>query len=150
MDERRMKRMSLKQFGDIVAHVMETLPAAFQPHLDNVVVDVEEEPDLRTLRRAGFSKAEIAEGQSLLGFFDPLELPSNWAGDVVDAGAVLHRLVIYKRPLEEEYPERKRFLIEIRKTVVHELAHHFGWTDAELERFDDNPDPFKDDFNDLL
>ncbi len=68
---------------------------------------------------------------------------------MVDAGAVLHRLVIYKRPLEEEYPERKRFLIEIRKTVVHELAHHFGWTDADLERFDDNPDPFKDDFNDL-
>ncbi len=145
-----MKRMSLKQFGRIVARVMETLPAAFKPHLDNVVVDVEEEPDLRTLRRAGFSEEEIAEGETLLGWFDPLELPSHWAGDVVDAGAILHRLVIYKRPLEEEFPERRRFLTEIRKTVIHELAHHFGWTDADLERFDDNPDPFQDDLNDLL
>ena len=139
-----MKRMSLKKFGRIVARVMETLPEPIKQHLDNVVVDVEEEPDLRTLRRAGFTEEEIAEGESLLGWFDPLELPSNWASDAVDAGEVLHRLVIYKRPLEEEYPERRRFLIEVRKTVIHELAHHFGWTDADLERFDDNPDPFGD------
>jgi predicted Zn-dependent protease with MMP-like domain len=140
-----MKRMSLKRFGQIVARVMETLPEAFKDHLDNVVVDVEEEPDLKTLRRAGFTEEEIADGESLLGWFDPLELPSGWSGDVVDTGDMLHRLVIYKRPLEEEYPERKRLLIEIRKTVIHELAHHFGWTDADLEKFDDNPDPFGDE-----
>ncbi len=68
--------------------------------------------------RAGFTEEEIAEGETLLGWFDPLELPSNWSGDVVDAGAMLHRLVVYKRPLEEEYPERKRFLTEIRKTTT--------------------------------
>jgi predicted Zn-dependent protease with MMP-like domain len=28
--------------------------------------------------------------------------------------------------------------------VIHELAHHFGWTDRDLERFDDNPDPIQD------
>jgi predicted Zn-dependent protease with MMP-like domain len=145
-----MKSMTLKKFGQIVARVMETLPEAFKEHLDNVVVDVEEEPDLRTLRRAGFTEEEIAEGETLLGWFDPLELPSGWAGDAVDTQEMLHRLVIYKRPLEEEFPNRKQFLIEIRKTVIHELAHHFGWTDADLEKFDDTPDPFRDDLNDLL
>jgi predicted Zn-dependent protease with MMP-like domain len=30
----------------------------------------------------------------------------------------------------------------VRKTVIHELAHHFGYTDADLEKFDDNPNPF--------
>ena len=34
--------------------------------------------------------------------------------------------------------------------MIHELAHHFGWTDAELEKFDDNPDPFAGDFNDKV
>jgi predicted Zn-dependent protease with MMP-like domain len=58
---------------------------------------------------------------------------------------MLHRLVIFKRPLEEEFPDRRQLMIEIRKTVIHELAHHFGWTDRDLERFDDNPDPFGDD-----
>jgi predicted Zn-dependent protease with MMP-like domain len=145
-----MRRMTLKQFGRIVARVMETLPEPIKAHLDNVVVDVEEEPDHRTLHRAGFTEEEIAEGETLLGWFDPLELPTAWSGDAVNVHDMLHRLVIYKRPLEEAFPERRRFLTEVRKTVIHELAHHFGWTDADLEKFDDNPDPFGDGFGDAL
>ncbi|MFO0929964.1 MAG: metallopeptidase family protein [Gemmataceae bacterium] len=141
-----MKRMTLRQFGRIVARVMETLPDEFLPYLDNVVVDVEREPDERTLRKAGLTDEEIADGETLYGLFDPLELPSGYAGDAIDAGAVLHRLVIFKRPLEDDFPERRELLIEIRKTVIHELAHHFGWSDRDLERFDDNPDPFGDGF----
>jgi predicted Zn-dependent protease with MMP-like domain len=140
----RMKRLSMRAFGQIVRRVMETLPEEFRPHLDNVVVDVEDEPDYQTLKRAGLSDEEIEAGESLFGFFDPLELPSMWGGAAVDAGSMLHRLVIFKRPLEEEFPDRKSLLIEIRKTVIHELAHHFGLSDRDLERFDDNPDPFRD------
>jgi predicted Zn-dependent protease with MMP-like domain len=140
--ERNMKRMSLKKFCRVVARVMETLPAEFVPYLDNVVVDVEEEPDEATLRKAGLTDEEIEAGESLFGLFDPLELPSLYAGDAVDTQDMLHRLIIFKRPLEEEFPDRQQLLIEIRKTVIHELAHHFGFTDRDLERFDDNPDPF--------
>ncbi len=139
-----MKRMSLPRFGRIVARVMETLPDVFHPYLDNVVVDVEEEPDENTLRRAGFTDEEIADGESLFGLFDPLELPSFWSGDAVDTNDMLHRLVIFKRPLEEEFTNRRELMIEIRKTVIHELAHHFHWTDRDLEKFDDNPNPFGD------
>jgi len=136
--------MSLRSFGRIVAEVMNNLPPEFYPHLDNVVVDVEEEPDLKTLRRAGLTEEEIAEGETLFGLFDPLDLPTLYSGDVVDAGDILHRLVIFKIPLEEEFPDPKQLRIEIRKTVIHELAHHFGYTDRDLERFDDNPDPFQE------
>jgi predicted Zn-dependent protease with MMP-like domain len=139
-----MKRLSLRRFGQIVARVMETLPDEFRPYLDNVVVDVEEEPDEKTLRRAGFTEEEIAAGDTLFGLFDPLELPTPYSGDVVDVGDMLHRLVIFKKPLEDEFPDRRQLLIEIRKTVIHELAHHFGWTDRDLEKFDDNPNPFGD------
>jgi predicted Zn-dependent protease with MMP-like domain len=127
--------MSLRHFGRIVARVMESLPEVFRPHLDNVVVDVEEEPDERTLRRAGFTDEEVAAGETLFGLFDPLELPTGYSGDAVDAGSMLHRLVIFKRPLEEEFPDRAELLDEIRKTVIHELAHHFGYTDRDLERW---------------
>jgi predicted Zn-dependent protease with MMP-like domain len=130
-----MKRMSLRQFGQIVARVMETLPAEFKPYLDNVVVDVEDEPDERTLRKAGFTEEEIAAGDTLFGLFDPLELPAPYSGDAVDTSAMLHRLVIFKRPLEDEFPDCEKLLDEIRKTVIHELAHHFGYTDRDLERW---------------
>jgi predicted Zn-dependent protease with MMP-like domain len=132
-----MKRMSMKKFGRIVAGVMETLPEIFRPHLANVVVDVEEEPDEETLRKAGLTDEEIAEGETLFGLFDPLELPSVWSGDAVDTQEMLHRLVIFKGPLEEEFTDPEELRDEIRKTVIHELAHHFGYTDRDLEKWTD-------------
>jgi predicted Zn-dependent protease with MMP-like domain len=139
--------MTRREFKHLVARVMETLPKEFAPFLDNVVVEVADEPDDDLLLRAGLTEEEIEEGESLLGFFDPLELPSAWAGDIVDTHDMLHRLWIFKRPHEEEYPDPKRLRTEVRKTVIHELAHHFGYTDRDLERFDDNPDPFGDDWD---
>lgn len=138
-----MKRMSLKQFGRIVARVMETLPAEFQPHLDNVIVDVQDEPDFELLRQMDFSDEEIAEGESLYGLFAPLELPSSWGIEAVASHDLPHRLIIFKNPHEEDFTDRRQLMTEIRKTVIHELAHHFGYTDKDLEKFDDNPDPFK-------
>jgi predicted Zn-dependent protease with MMP-like domain len=132
-----MKRMSLERFGRIVVRVLETLPEEFKPYLDNVVVDVEEEPDTDTLRRMGYTEEEIAAGESLYGLFAPLDLPSAWGGDVVDVRDLPHRIIIYKRPLEDDFPDRRELMDEIRKTVIHELAHHFGYSDRDLERWTD-------------
>jgi predicted Zn-dependent protease with MMP-like domain len=138
-----MKRMGMKKFGRIVAHVMETLPEAFREHLDNVVVDVEREPSIEEMLSAGLTEEEIEDGETIYGLFEPMDMPA-WAGDFVDLDSVMQRLIIYKRPLEDDFPEPRQFLTEVRKTVIHELAHHFGWTDRDLERFDDTPDPFRD------
>ena len=134
-----MRRMSLRKFGRIVAGVMETLPEAIARHLDNVVVDVEEGPDEATLRQMGFTDEEIAAGESLYGLFVPMDVRMP---DEVDELDRPHRILIYKRPLEEDFPDPRQLRVEIRKTVIHEVAHHFGLTDRDLERFDDTPDPF--------
>lgn len=134
----------MKEFGQLVARVMETLPEEFQPYLDNVVVEVAREPDRDLLLRSGLTEAEIEDGETLLGLFDPLELPSNWSSDAVDTHDMLHRLWIFRDPHEDEFPDPRQMRIEVRKTVIHELAHHFGYTDRDLERFDDTPDPFGD------
>jgi predicted Zn-dependent protease with MMP-like domain len=130
--------MSLRKFGEIVRHVMETLPEEIKDQLHNIAVDVEEEPDRRTLRQAGFTDEEIAAGDSLFGLFiEGCTMPS--AGDHFDQP---HRILIFKNPLEEEFRDPRRLQIEIRKTVIHELAHCFGWTERDLERFDSKEDPF--------
>ena len=74
----------MKEFKQLVRRVMETLPDEFRPFLDNVVVEVEEWPDDDLLRRAGFTEEEIEDGERLLGFFDPFELPTAVVGDTVD------------------------------------------------------------------
>jgi predicted Zn-dependent protease with MMP-like domain len=127
-----MKRLSLDQFGRIVARVMETLPEEIKQHLDNVAVDVEEEPDEETLRRVGFTEEEIAEGETLYGVFEPLDVA---AGDALAVADLPHRICVYKRPLEEDFPDRRELMDQIRKTVIHEVAHHFGYSDRDLERW---------------
>ena len=134
--------MKRSEFRRLVAQVMETLPKELEPFLTNVVVEVEDEPDDELLRRAGFTDEEIEDGESLLGFFDPLELPTAWAGDVIDTQDMLHRLWIFRIPHMEEFPDLARQRIEVRKTVIHELAHHFGFSDRDLEKFDNTPDPW--------
>jgi len=149
-----MKRMSLRRFGRIVARVMETLPEELRQHLHNVVVDVQSEPDEAMLRRSGYTEGEIQEGVALFGQFAPLgsaaELPPEDDDDppvefTFDYLDQPHRLIIYKGPHEREFADRREFLTEVRKTVVHEVAHHFGFSEKDLERFDANPAPFADD-----
>jgi predicted Zn-dependent protease with MMP-like domain len=135
-----MKPMSLRKFGDIVSSVMESLPEEIKQHLDNVVVDVEEEPDPETLREMGFTAEEIETGDSLYGLFVPMPLLMPDGVDFLDHP---HRILIYKKPLEEDFPDPAQLRTEIKKTVIHELAHHFGWTDRDLEHFDSREDPFR-------
>lgn len=135
-----MRRMSLEEFAAVVDRVMKTLPEILKEYLDNLIVDVEEEPDSKTLRTTSFSEEDIEAGASMYGIFCPM--PPFSGIEPFDPRDQPARIIIYKRPLEEDFPDRRQLMIEIRKTVVHELAHHFGYTDRDLERFDDNPNPF--------
>lgn len=131
--------MSMDKFAAVVRQAIDSLPEEILGHLENVVIDVDEEPSVEFLREAGFTDEEIDAGDSLYGYFMPM--------DGVAASEMLenpNRILIFRNPLEEDFPDRKELLIEIRKTVIHEIAHHFGLSDRDLERFDDNPDPFGD------
>lgn len=136
-----MKRMSMRRFAKIVRRVMQTLPEEFHQYLGNLVVDVLDEPDEKTLRLAGFTEEEIKQGESLYGLFVPMELPGD-VGETLDLADLPRRILIFKNTLEEDFSERRALMIEIRKTVIHELAHHFGFSERDLEKFDDNPNPF--------
>jgi predicted Zn-dependent protease with MMP-like domain len=136
--------MTLLQFKSLVRRVMETLPEEFYPYLDNLSVEVEEEPSVEFLLDAGFTEEEIAEGETLFGYFEPMDLPF---GDGFDTGEWPNRIWVFKKPHEEEFDDPKELRLEIRKTVIHELAHHFGFSEADLDRFESVKDPFRDDFD---
>ena len=138
-----MSGLSMREFKQIVRQTMETLPADLKPHLENLVVEVDEEPDHDLLLSAGFTEEEIEDGESLLGLFEPI-MPAGMMSDGFLESDLQHRLWIFKRPHEEEFEDPVRLRIEVRKTVIHELAHHFGWSDRDLERFDATPNPFAD------
>jgi predicted Zn-dependent protease with MMP-like domain len=122
--------MSRQQFDEIVQGAVNALPEPAKKLLHNIVVDVEEEPDEETLLDVGFTEEEIADGATLYGIFGPMR---GFTHDIDDP----HRIIIYKRPLEEDFPDREMLIDEIRKTVLHELHHHFGYTERDISTWTD-------------
>jgi predicted Zn-dependent protease with MMP-like domain len=114
--ERIAPRVSLRAFEALVAEALDDLPPFVQERLENVAVIVEDNG-----------------GPELLGLYEGINR--------LDRGGGYHlvtpdRITIFWRPIIDEVasgdPEAIRR--EVRKTVIHEVAHHFGMNDAELER----------------
>jgi predicted Zn-dependent protease with MMP-like domain len=125
-----MKRMSRGQFDEIIQAAINSLPDPAKKFMHNIVVDVEEEPDDELLLDMGFTEEEIADGATLYGLYAPLR---GFSRDIDDP----HRIVIFKRPLEEDFHDRAELIDEIRKTVLHELHHHFGYTERDIATWTD-------------
>ncbi len=130
-----MAKLSMDEFAEYVRRVLETLPDLLKPHVQNLVVDVENEVDASTRKRL-----DLADNEDLFGLYIPFPIDQM----NLDWNEKADRLVIYRRPHIEAFASRQRVLIEVRKTVIHELAHHFGYTDKDLEAFDRKNNPFPD------
>src|SRR5437660_10246445 len=67
-----MRRMSRREFEEIVSSAVNSLPDTAKKYLHNIVVDIEEEPDEEALCAAGFTEEDIADGATLYGLFAPM------------------------------------------------------------------------------
>jgi len=119
---------SLRAFEALVADALDELPAYIQERLENVAVVVEARAGRERLERMGHDN-----DYDLLGLYEGINR--------LDRGSGYHlvtpdRITLFWKPIIEEVggggPDAIRR--EIRKTVIHEVAHHFGIDDAELER----------------
>lgn len=127
---RSRRRLSWHAFCDAVREAVESLPEPFAKYLENVAVDVEEEPTPRDYALLDDRHGPGEEGL-LLGLFIGVPLTKQQFGQHHP-----NLIRIFRRPLEQVSRTRGALLRNVRATVVHELAHHFGFTDAELEAFD--------------
>jgi predicted Zn-dependent protease with MMP-like domain len=106
-------------FEETVEDALESLPPELREYMSNVAIVIEEDPP---------------RGMPLLGLYQGLPLTkrsSTYSGMAPD------KITIYRRPLEHLYgadPDRLRR--EIRRVVLHEVAHHFGISDERLVELD--------------
>ena len=101
--------------------------------MENVVVDVRRRPTRRQLKSVGLDPDE----ETLLGLFEGVPLTEQ-AWDEPHP----NRVWLFKDSIEEACRSRAEVAWEIRRTIIHELAHHFGWSEADLEAFESQPNPF--------
>ncbi len=106
------------------------LPEQFRAHLANVVLRIEDFADEAVLDEMGIE--------------DPFELSGLYSGRPVSeesawvSGELPPMIHLYRRPLLDEWVETGVALEElITHVIVHEIGHHFGFSDADMHRLED-------------
>lgn len=116
--------MDRSRFRRLVQRALDSLPPEIDAYLDNVAIVIEREPSDEDLEDAG-----VEPGSTLFGLYvgTPLTDRGEYHMTLPD------RILIFQGPLERAFHPRD-IPDEVQRTVLHELAHHFGFEEREMER----------------
>jgi predicted Zn-dependent protease with MMP-like domain len=109
-------------FEELIAEALDSLPKEIAERMENVEVVVEDEPPERAL-------AEVPDGETLFGLYEgvPLTGRGNYGMALPD------KISIYRGPIERTFRTPEEIREQVRRTVIHEVAHHFGIDDDRLD-----------------
>jgi len=113
-------------FEASVQRALSTLPADARRLLETVAIVIEQEPSPQQRRDEG-----LAPDETLYGLYEGTPI-TEYGADWVPFP---NKITIFRGPLESDFPDRSELEVEIRTTVLHELAHHIGFGDRTLHDF---------------
>ena len=116
--------MDRQRFEELVSEALEKVPPRFAERLSNIDVEVRDWPTPGELRAA-----RVPPGGLLLGLYRGVPQTRRSQGYNL---ALPDRISIYQGPIERVCRSDEEVRQRVRRTVLHEIAHHFGWSDAEL------------------
>ncbi len=112
---------------------LEDIPAELRRRVQGIAILVEEFPDQETERAMG-----LESPFELLGLYHGVSLDHK---SVIDAPEDVDRVFLYRRPLLDYWCETGETLEAIvRNTLVHEIGHHFGLSDDDMEALESGDD----------
>ena len=117
--------MERLMFERLIRQALEELPDEIRLRMDNVDVVLEDLPTRDQLVGSG-----LDEDECLLGLYEGIPLPDRYGYDLV----LPDKITLFQRSIESICSSDQEVITEIRDTVVHEVAHHFGIGDEELGR----------------
>jgi len=112
----------LDRFEQLVADSLDEIPEELGKLMDNVAVFVEDWPTPAQLRGVR---------GTLLGLYQGIDLTRR--SPLSYAGAMPDRITIFRGPISRLAVTEAGLKDLVRTTVVHEVAHHFGISDARLK-----------------
>jgi predicted Zn-dependent protease with MMP-like domain len=107
-----------------------TLPEPFRIPATHVRLRIEEFPEDEMLEELG-----VDDAFDLTGLYDGIPLTEKSGADQVTRPDVIW---LFRRPILDEWAERGDVSIKdlVSHVVIHELAHHFGWSDDQIAAID--------------
>ena len=115
---------SRQAFEALVAEALDSLPDGILSWLDNVAVVVGEWPTPEQLAQAG-----LEPGDLLLGLY--VGVPKIQRGFTYGE-SIPDKIVIFQRPIEQMCRTPAQVREQVRRTVLHEIGHHFGMDEDQL------------------
>ena len=116
--------VSKARFGELVEQALTELPPNFAEFLEEVPVEVRDNPEPDQLRRLGMRKHDL-----LLGLYHGRPRTQR---SVEDSGRMPDVIYIFQRPIELVSRGESELIEQVRKTVLHEIGHHFGMSEEDL------------------
>lgn len=113
-----------EEFEQLVVDALATLPKEILDRLDNVAITVQDWPT-----RAQLYSANVPPGSTLFGLYEgvPLTRRTSHYGLVPP-----DRITIFRGPLTRYRRTPESIAEQVRKTVIHEIAHHFGMDEGRI------------------
>ncbi|MCE5257520.1 MAG: metallopeptidase family protein [Chloroflexi bacterium] len=115
-------------FEQLVAQAVDSLPDWVRERMDNIAVVVQSWPSADQLKRSG-----IGQGRTLLGLYEGIPLTQRGRGYLLTPP---DRITLFQGPLESMSCGELSLQRLVRRTVIHEIAHHFGISDERLSELD--------------
>jgi predicted Zn-dependent protease with MMP-like domain len=111
-----------QRFDRLVDRAVAGIPQPFRAALDEIALVIADEPSPEQRRENG-----LRPDETLYGLYEGVPL-DEWGGDWVP---VPTRILLFRLPLEEDFPDPDELADEVRLTILHELAHHLGIEDED-------------------
>lgn len=120
--------VSKSRFAELVEQALQSLPPQFAQHLEEVPVQIETRPSKQLLRSLGLEDDEL-----LLGLYQGVSLLDR--SEAEGRGTpVPNHILIFQEDIELVSDSEADLVREVRTTVLHEIGHHFGMDEDDLDR----------------
>ncbi len=123
-------RHDLAHFEKIARDTVAALPVVFRPAAEAVLLRVAEWPEPDMLDDLG-----IADPQDLTGLYEGIPMTEKSVQDMAPPPDIVW---LFRGPILAEWRDRGDVALDelIAHVVIHEFAHHFGWTDEQIAAID--------------
>ena len=123
-----MIRLNRREFDALVAKAVSLLPEQFRAHMENLSIEVYPRPTREMLDEDGF---EPDDEQELMGLYVGVPLTEKSVNATYEWP---EQIYLFQENIQAVCDTPGQVVKEIRATVLHEIAHHFGFDDDELDK----------------